>query len=75
MSSRRTEDPIEGTFHFEGRGYDDPRAVELAEVFFTMQTRAPGGSHGGPINSQGRDMTTEISTHRTAEEDQSFQGL
>ncbi|MHB8378581.1 MAG: replication initiator [Acidimicrobiales bacterium] len=37
MSSRRIEDPIEGTFHFEGRGYDDPRAVELAEVFFIMQ--------------------------------------
>lgn len=37
MSGRRTEDPIEGTFHFEGRGYDDPRAVELAEVFFIMQ--------------------------------------
>ena len=37
MSGQRTENPVEGTFHFDGRGYDDPRAVELAEVFFTMQ--------------------------------------
>ena len=27
---------IEGTFTFTGRGYDHPRAVELANVFFTM---------------------------------------
>ena len=27
---------IEGTFHYTGRGYDHPRAVELAEVFFAM---------------------------------------
>jgi len=27
---------IDGTFRYSGRGYDHPRAVELAEVFFTM---------------------------------------
>lgn len=27
---------VEGTFIYTGRGYDHPRAVELAEVFFTM---------------------------------------
>ena len=27
---------IDGTFTYTGRGYDHPRAVELAEVFFTM---------------------------------------
>jgi len=37
MASRRIADPVEGTFHYEGRGYDDPRAAELAEIFFTMQ--------------------------------------
>lgn len=36
MSSRNVGDPVEGTFHYEGRGYDDPRATELAELFFTM---------------------------------------
>lgn len=37
MASRRVADPLEGTFHYDGRGYDDPRASELAEVFFVMQ--------------------------------------
>lgn len=37
MAGEREGDPVEGTFHFEGRGYDDPRASQLAELFFTMQ--------------------------------------
>jgi hypothetical protein len=36
MSTQREGDPVEGTFHYEGRGYDDPRATQLAELFFTM---------------------------------------
>jgi hypothetical protein len=28
---------IEGSFNYAGRGYDDPRAVQLAEVFFRME--------------------------------------
>jgi hypothetical protein len=37
MAGEREGDPVEGTFHFEGRGYDDPRATELAEMFFKME--------------------------------------
>ena len=37
MAQRRSADPVEGTFLYDGRGYDDPRATELAELFFTMQ--------------------------------------
>ena len=37
MAAQNTGDPIEGTFHFEGRGYDDPRGVDVAEVFFLMR--------------------------------------
>jgi hypothetical protein len=37
MAERRAADPIEGTFHYEGRGYDDPRGTDLAEVFYAMQ--------------------------------------
>ena len=37
MASQRVAEPLEGTFHYDGRGYDDPRASDLAEVFFTMQ--------------------------------------
>ena len=36
MSSRNLGDPLEGTFHYEGRGYDDPKATQLAELFFSM---------------------------------------
>jgi hypothetical protein len=37
MASHRNADPIAGTFHYDGRGYDDPRGTQLAELFFTMQ--------------------------------------
>ena len=37
MVSQNTADPVGGTFRYEGRGYDDPRGTELAELFFTMQ--------------------------------------
>ena len=37
MAGRGGSDPLEGSFHYDGRGYDDPRGVELAEVFFAMQ--------------------------------------
>ena len=37
MARQRDSDPVEGSFRYEGRGYDDPRAVQLAEIFFTMQ--------------------------------------
>lgn len=37
MAGRRKGDPVEGTFHFEGRGYDDPRGTQLAELFFTFE--------------------------------------
>jgi hypothetical protein len=37
MAGDRDGDPVEGTFRYEGRGYDDPRATQLAELFFTFQ--------------------------------------
>jgi len=37
MAERNESDPIEGSFHYEGRGYDSPRGAELAELFFTMR--------------------------------------
>lgn len=37
MAQRRAADPIEGSFHYDGRGYNDPRGTELAELFFTME--------------------------------------
>ena len=37
MAERNESDPIEGSFHYEGRGYDSPRGAELADLFFTMR--------------------------------------
>jgi len=37
MASLNTGEPVAGTFYYEGRGYDDPRGTELAELFFSMQ--------------------------------------
>jgi hypothetical protein len=37
MAGEREGDPVEGTFHFEGRGYDDPRGTQLAELFFMFE--------------------------------------
>ena len=59
MTARHTCDPLEGTFHYDGRGYDDPRASELAELFFTMQRKLREesaaarrqGSAGAPVGS------------------------
>lgn len=59
MERQNVGDPIEGTFRYEGRGYDDPRGTEMAEMFFTMQRQlreeqaearraASGGDVEGP---------------------------
>ena len=37
MVGQNIGDPVGGTFQYEGRGYDDPRGTELAEMFFVMQ--------------------------------------
>jgi len=37
MAGEREGDPVEGTFRFEGRGYDDPRGTQLAELFFMFE--------------------------------------
>jgi hypothetical protein len=37
MAVHNDSDPIEGSFRYEGRGYDNPRSAELAEVFFNMR--------------------------------------
>jgi hypothetical protein len=37
QSQRSSVDPIEGSFLYDGRGYHDPSASQLAEVMFTMK--------------------------------------
>lgn len=37
MVQPETEDPVAGTFSYEGRGYDDSRATQLAELLHQMK--------------------------------------
>ena len=41
MTKPEFDDPIAGTFSYDGRGYDDPRAATIAEVLhqFTLEAR------------------------------------
>jgi hypothetical protein len=36
-AAQSREDPIKGTFGYEGRGYDDPDTARLAEMFFKLE--------------------------------------
>jgi len=36
-ASGNSHETLEGTFSYEGRGYDHPRATELAELFFHLE--------------------------------------
>ena len=36
MAAQNVLDPVEGSFRYEGRGYDNPKATQLAELFFAM---------------------------------------
>jgi hypothetical protein len=36
MASHNDSDPVQGTFQYRGRGYDEPKAAELAGLFFRM---------------------------------------
>ena len=66
---------LDGTFHYEGRGYDHPRATELAEVLFRLEQElrheraqrrklAPDGSYDQGQNEHGprpEESSKEIS--------------
>ena len=40
MTSPRSDDPIAGTFTYDGRGYDDPRAATIAEFLHQLSVDA-----------------------------------
>ena len=47
MAPNNTSDPIQGTYSYAGRGYDDPRAAQLAALFHSMMLdlRREAGAH------------------------------
>ena len=38
MAQFNESDPVAGTFVYDGRGYDDPRASEVAELLHRART-------------------------------------
>jgi hypothetical protein len=40
MKSPHSDDPIEGSFTYDGRGYDDPRASAIAEFLHQLSVEA-----------------------------------
>lgn len=40
MTGPQSEDPIAGTFSYDGRGYDDPRAASIAEFLHQLSVEA-----------------------------------
>ncbi|MGC2486478.1 MAG: replication initiator [Acidimicrobiales bacterium] len=40
MTTPQSEDPISGTFIYDGRGYDDPRAAAVAQLLHQMTVEA-----------------------------------
>lgn len=40
MKSPHSDDPVEGSFSYDGRGYDDPRATAIAEFLHQLSVEA-----------------------------------
>jgi hypothetical protein len=40
MTGPQSDDPIAGTFNYDGRGYDDPRAATVAEFLHQLTVEA-----------------------------------
>ena len=53
MKQRNIGEPVAGTFYYDGRGYDDPRGTELAELFFAMQQDIRDEALGARLASVG----------------------
>jgi hypothetical protein len=55
MVRPESEDPVAGTFSYEGRGYDDPRATQLAELLHQMEVelRHEARAKLGDSNAEG----------------------
>ena len=47
MKKPNSDDPIEGTFSYDGRGYDDPRAADIAEFLHHLTLEARKESRQG----------------------------
>jgi hypothetical protein len=53
MQSPRSDDPVNGSFSYDGRGYDDPRAATIAEFLHQLSLEARKDSRSGAENEGG----------------------
>ena len=51
MKSPRSDDPVEGSFSYDGRGYDDPRATAIAEFLRQLSVEARTSVKGDEANA------------------------
>jgi hypothetical protein len=53
MKSPQSDDPVEGSFSYDGRGYDDPRATAIAEFLHQLSVEARTAGKGEPRVEEG----------------------
>ena len=53
MAGPESEDPVIGTFTYEGRGYDDPRASRLAELLHEATVEVRVTTRAAAVSSHG----------------------
>ena len=53
MAQFNESDPVAGTFVYDGRGYDDPRASELAELLHQARTEVRKVARDRHVSSRG----------------------
>ena len=53
MKSPHSDEPVEGSFSYDGRGYDDPRTAAIAEFLHQLGIEARKESKGGDTNREG----------------------
>jgi hypothetical protein len=53
MKSPHSDDPVEGSFSYDGRGYDDPRATVIAEFLHQLSLEARTAGKENPQVAKG----------------------
>ena len=52
MATPTSEDPVTGTFTYDGRGYDDPRAAYVAEFLHRLWLEARSANSANQRNAE-----------------------
>ena len=66
MAGPNSDDPMAGTFIYEGRGYDDPRASRLAQLLHEAKVEVRIAARESAMTSRG---ITHVISHETSSDD------